>query len=177
MIYASIETESARIELQSLIGQTEKAYIYRRLMVIQLSCEGKTVNELAAIFKLSPQTIWKFIHSYNQGGILQLMPQTKPGRRPRLRLTKQQWLDILHHPPLSFEKLVTKSHNWTLDLLVLYLKHYYEVSLSASRVWSILRQNRINMGRSQLRVTSPDPLYRQKRQTTQTLKKKRKVEI
>ncbi len=89
-------------------------------------------------------------------------------------MTKEQWLEILHTPPLEFDRLSTKSYSWTLGLLADYLLAYQGVKMSPSNVWYILRRHKINMGRSDLKMTSPDPEYTQKRQRVEQLKKKRK---
>ncbi len=174
MIFAHIRDKSAEAELIEAAKEADKSYVYRRLLTVQLSAEGKTVPQLADIFKRTPQTIRKSIHAYNTGGLEAVMPQKKPGRPGQLSLTKAQWLEIIHTPPLEFDRLQTKSYNWTLELLTDYLKAYEGVKMSLSNVWYILRQHKINMGRSELKLTSPDPEYTQKRQRVEHLKKKQK---
>ena len=172
--HADDESESTRAELIDAIRCADKPYIYRRLMAVRLSSEGRTVSELSAIFQLTPQTIRKFIHAYNQRGLAPLTPCKKSGRTATLQFTQTQWEEIIHQPPISFDKLNTKSYNWTLQLLSEYLHLYYGVKLSVSHLWYLLRQHKINMGRSQLKITSPDPDYTVKRDRVDTLKKKRK---
>ena len=174
MIFATISDEAGKIQLIEAIKSCHKPHIYRRLLTVQLSAEGKKVSELTDIFKVTPQTIRAFVHAYNQGGLEQLLPDKKPGRRPRLNLTTEQWTEIIHQPPGSFEKLNTLAQNWTLKLLSNYCQQYHSVKLCPSMLWYILRQHKINMGRSQLRITSPDPEYTQKRDRTEAIKKKPK---
>ena len=167
MIFATISDEAGKIQLIEAIKSCHKPHIYRRLLTVQLSAEGKKVSELTSIFKVTPQTIRAFVHAYNQGGLEQLLPDKKPGRRPRLNLTTEQWTEIIHQPPCSFcgaptiEKLNTLCQNWTLKLLSNYCQQYHSVKLCGSQLWYILRQHKINMGTSQLRITSPDPQYTQ----------------
>ena len=172
MIFAYVDDQSTQAELLDAIRNADKPYIYRRLMAVRLSSEGRNVSELSEIFQLTPQTIRKFIDAYNQGGLAQLMPHKKPGRTPKLQFTDTQWEEIIHQPPVSLDKLNTKSYNWTLQLLSEYLHLYHGVKISISHLWYILRQHKINMGRSQLKITSPDPDYIVKRDRVQTLKKK-----
>ena len=174
MIFATTSDEVGKTQIIEAIKSCIKPHIYRRLLTIQLSAEGKKVSELTDIFKVTPQTIRASIHAYNQGGVEQLLPEKKPGRRPRLSLTKEQWTEIIHQPPCSFEKLTTLCQNWTLELLSSYCQQYHSVKLCPSMLWYILRQHKINMGRSQLRITSPDPEYTQKRDRTEAIKKKPK---
>ena len=172
MIFAYVDDQLTQAELLDAIRNADKPYIYRRLMAVRLSSEGRNVSELSEIFQLTPQTIRKFIDAYNQGGLAQLMPHKKPGRTPKLQFTDTQWEEIIHQPPVSLDKLNTKSYNWTLQLLSEYLHLYHGVKISISHLWYILRQHKINMGRSQLKITSPD--YIVKRDRVQTLKKKPK---
>ena len=174
MIFAHIETKQARQQLQQALKEAKKPYIYRRLLIIQFSASGKTVNELATLFRLTPLTIRKYIYAYNTGGILELMPAKKAGRRTKLPLTKEQWLEILHRSPATFEELDTSCHNWTLELLAECVEIYHGVSMHPSSLWHLLRRHKINMGRSQFRLTSPDPEYQVKRDRVETLKKKPK---
>ena len=101
MIFADVDGESTRVELIDAIRRAHKPHIYRRLMAIRLSQEGRTVSQLSQIFHLTPQTIRKFVHAYNQGGLVQLMPRKKPGRTPKLQLSQTQWEEVIHQPPIS----------------------------------------------------------------------------
>ena len=96
MLFARVETEETQQHLQQALKEADNPYIYRRLLIIRLSTPGKTVNELSCLFQLTPLTIRKYIHADNTGGIQGLMPHKKPGRRVKLSLTKEQWLEILH---------------------------------------------------------------------------------
>ncbi len=69
MIFARISDASAKTKLVEAIKKADKTYIYRRLMTVRLSSEGKTVTQLADIFKVTPQTIRHCIHAYNAGGL------------------------------------------------------------------------------------------------------------
>jgi len=172
MIFARIETETAQQELQRAIKSAEKPHIYRRLLTIRLSAEGKTVNELANLFQLQPLTIRRYIHAYNENGLSELMPATKPGRTPLLCWNKEQWLNLLHQPPASFSLLYSSYQNWTLEQLAEYFTIYHGFSVTPQAIWYALRRHKINMGRSQLKVTSPE--YTVKRQRVEELKKKPK---
>ena len=172
MIFAKVETQDAQEELKAALRNAKTSYIYRRLLCIQLSSEGKRVNELAAIFKLSELTVRDYIHAYNEGGLAALIPDPKPGRKARLPLHKEQWEEILHQSPSLFSKLGYPSFNWTLELLAEYVMKYHGVRMTPSGIWRQLRRLKISTGRSKLGVASNDPDYTVKRQRIQTLKKK-----
>ncbi len=174
MIFVRISSEENQEKLQLALKEAKKPYIYRRLLIIQFSSQGKEVVELTSLFRLHPLTIRKYIHAYNRDGIQGIVPADKSGRPCKLPLTKDQWLDILHQAPATYLKLNTPSYNWTLELLARYVKIYHGVTIRLSGIWYILRRHRINMGRSQWKLTSPDPEYKVKRDRVEALKKKRK---
>ena len=172
MIFAKVDTESEREALKSALKDAKKSYIYRRLLCIQLSSEGKKVSELSSLFDLSALTIRGYIHTYNAGGLPALIPQPKPGRTPKLSLSTEQWQEILYQSPSLFSKLDCCSFNWTLELLSKYVLEYHGVRLTPSGIWRQLRRHKIATGRSKLGITSNDPEYHVKRQRIETLKKK-----
>jgi len=172
MIFAKVETEEAKKELQSALSSAKKSYLYRRLLIIQLSSEGKTVPELVSMFTLTEVTVRQYIHDYNDGGLDRLFPKKKPGRKAKFSLSKDQWNDIFHQSPSSFDKLQTANSNWTLELLATYIKEYHGVSMSLSGIWYQLRKAKISMGRSKLEIPKKDLEYTVKRQRVLTLKKK-----
>jgi len=172
MIFAKVETEAAKKELQEALKSAKKCYFYRRLLIIQLSSEGKSIPELSSLFFLTEATVRQYIHDYNNGGLVKIIPKKKPGRKPKFSLSKGQWEEILHQSPCLFEKLESANHNWTLRLLAAYIKEYHGVSLSRAGLWYQLRKVKISMGRSQLRIPSMDPYYTVKRQRVEALKKK-----
>ncbi|MBM3120513.1 MAG: helix-turn-helix domain-containing protein [Chloroflexi bacterium] len=172
MILARVDTEETQHQLQQALKEADRPYIYRRLLIIRFSTQGKTVKELSGLFQLTPLTIRKYIQAYNTGGIKALMPHQKPGRSVKLSLTKEQWLEILHQSPATFDELKTACHHWTLERLAQYVEIYHGVRMHPSAWWHLLRRHQINLGRSQWKLTSPDPEYRVKRERVETLKKK-----
>ena len=68
MIFAYVDDQSTQAELLDAIRNADKPYIYRRLMAVRLSSEGRNVSELSEIFQLTPQTIRKFIDAYMYAG-------------------------------------------------------------------------------------------------------------
>jgi transposase len=106
MIFAKVETEEAKKELQEALKSAKKSYLYRRLLIIQLSSEWKNIPELASLFLLTEATVRQYIQDYNDGGLVKIIPKKKPGRKPKFSLTKDQWEEILHQSPCLFEKYV-----------------------------------------------------------------------
>jgi Fic family protein len=67
-IYANVD-EQTRKELTQAMNETQEKKWYCRLKIIDLSGEGFSVPEMAALFNLSQHTIRNYIHRFNQGGV------------------------------------------------------------------------------------------------------------
>ena len=174
MIYAEIRSQEERIRLQDTLKAAKDRNWYRRLQVIELSAEKYTifcVQELCDTFKLCEATIRNYIHAYNQGGLDKLAPVKPPGRPPKIgHWTKEQWDEVLEQTPNRYEKLNTKSRQWTLERLRLYVKEYHGIDVCLASVYGSLRKTGRRTGRSKLRVGSPDPEYRVKRKQIENLR-------
>jgi len=103
MIYALIGSENCK-QLISELANTKDARWYRRLKIIDLSFQGKTVPQLAEMFDISSPTVRDYIHRYNSGGIVALRRGYSPGRPPKIDWTKEQWEELLHRSAAQFSK-------------------------------------------------------------------------
>ena len=120
MIYAKVETEEKKAEIEAALKDAKKVFWYRRLKVIQLSGQGKSVPELAKLFDVCEAVVRRYIHLYNEGGLEKILPVPIPGRPRLLSQLDGEWEEILHKSPSHYEKLQTKGRRWTLQLLVSY---------------------------------------------------------
>ena len=171
MLYAQM-TEADRQTLQAKLKVAKDTSWYRRLKIIDLSAQGKSVPELAVLFDLSEATVRDYIHRYNQGGLAGLQPDYGRGRPPTIEWTAAQWLDVLAQSPASLPLLETAAQNWSQKLLVSYLRRYHQITVTQSTVCKSLRSVGIRWRRAKLRVHSPDPLYVVKRQRVEELRQK-----
>lgn len=73
MLYARV-TEADHQTLCAEMKKATETGWYRRLKIIDLSAQGRSVPELATLFDLSEATIRDYIHRYNLGGIAGLQP-------------------------------------------------------------------------------------------------------
>ena len=172
MIYVHPLSCEEQQALEAALKASEKVYWYRRLKVIQLSSQGKSVPELAQLFDLSEATIRGYIHVYNQGSLEQLIPQPKPGRPWTLKNLASEWSEILHQSPHQLEKLNTQARHWTLELLRKYVEVYHGIKTSIYSIKRALKRAGFRTGRSKLRVSSPDPEYQVKRERVEKLREK-----
>jgi transposase len=100
----------------------------RTLMKIDNSIKGVSVQQLSKIFGLCQQVIRNYIHAFNEGGLDKLMPVKQTGRPPRVaHWTREDWDKIMEQTPDQYDKLNTKSRQWTFQRLALYVKEYHGV--------------------------------------------------
>lgn len=166
MIYASIEAREQEQRIDEELKSTPDKKWYQRLLIISLSAKKYAVKKLSRIFGLSPFTIRRYIHAYNQGGIEGLKPGKSPGRRSKIaHWTREDWDCVLEQTPNQYSKLETDSRQWTLERLVQYLKAYHQIDVCRASVYNSLRTTGRRTGRSKLRVGSPSPHYLKKRQS------------
>jgi len=165
MIYAEVKSQEEQKLLADALEASKDKNWYRRLRIIALSAAKYTVEQLSEIFDLCQATIRNYIHSYNKGGLGQLKPGKSTGRPPKIaNWTREQWDKVLEQTPNQYEKLGTHSRQWTLELLARYLKEYHNMDVDISNIHRSLIRTGRRTGRSKLRVGSPDPDYRVKRE-------------
>lgn len=161
MIYAEIKSPKEQNRLETALETSKDRKWYCRLIIITLSAKKYTVQKLSEMFGLCQATVRNYIHAYNKGSLEQLQPKKSKGRPPKLaNWTKEDWDKILERTPDQYEKLNTESRQWTLDLLVVYLKEYHDIEVCRSSVYHSLRKTGRRTGRSKLRVGSPETIRR-----------------
>lgn len=171
MLYAKVSPED-HVLLDQELKTTRDANWYRRLKIIQLSGQGKSVSELAELFDVCPATVRDYLHRYTRGGLSALRRRFSPGAPLKIPFTKAQWEELLHRSPNQFPQLETKARNWTQELLVDYFSKVHGIEVAQPTLSLLLKRLGIRWNRGKLKVTSPDPLYTVKRERVETLKKK-----
>ena len=170
-MFAKMNEEDLKL-IEENLKATKDAKWYRRLKIIQLSFLGETVSKLSKTFDVCKATVRYYIKRYNGGGLESLKRRNSNGRPPKIKLTKEQWEELLHRSPCQFEKLNTGARNWTHKLLSQYCHQYLDVQITSSAIGMLLKRLDIKWNRGKLKVTSPDPLYTVKRERVETLEKK-----
>jgi len=155
MIYAKIRSKEEQKRLDNALRTAKTKDWYLRLQIIALSAQEYNVKKLSEMFNLCHATIRNYIHSYNQGGLSELAPATRPGRPPKIaHWSREQWDEVLVRTPNQYEKLNTDSRQWTLEYLRLYLREYHGIDVSIASICNSLRKTGSRTGRSRLRAPS-----------------------
>lgn len=171
MVYAHVSPEALKNIEEKLTSATEVKG-YRRLKVIHLSAQRKSVTLIAMVLDLCPATVRAYITRYNAHGLTGLQREASPGAPPKISLTKAEWDDLLHQSPSHFEPLHTGARNWTQALLQQYFQAYHQIAVTQPAISASLKRHGIRWNRGKLNVTSPDPLYTVKRDRIDRLKKR-----
>ena len=176
MIYAEVSDASDLECLNSALSEAKTPQWYRRLLIIKLSATQRmSVPQLANLFNLSDGSVRSYIHKYNTSGLEALMPKSPPGRRGKVtHFGKSDWERLFQQTPDQYEKLETDSRQWTLPLMSVYFKAYHEIDITPPAIHHALRRTGYRLGRSKLRVGSPDPEYQAKREQLTALASLRK---
>ncbi|MDM8541515.1 helix-turn-helix domain-containing protein [Desulfococcaceae bacterium HSG9] len=171
MIYAEIWQNDAEPIKQELRRSGDSKW-YRRMKIIDLSAQKKSVPELSSLSDVCLATVRDYIRRYNKNGLDGLRSGYGVGCPRKIPFSKEEWEDLLHRSPCGFEQLNTGSRNWTQKLLAKYFRLYHRITVSQPTISLTLKQSGLKWNRGWLKVTSPDPLYIVKRERIEALKKK-----
>ncbi len=145
--------------------RSKEAFVLRRCQVLLASARGERVKAVARSAGCSPQTVRNIIHAFHTRGLASLgresnrpksaKPELDEGKRERLR-------EVLHQSPRTFGKPTSL---WTLELAaeVAHERGLTGARVSDETVRRALRAMGTNWKRAKHWVTSPDPLYEQKK--------------
>src|SRR5215469_7601065 len=146
--------------------RSSDAFVLRRCQILLASARGERATIIAQHLGCDDQTVRNVIKGFNTSGLAVLQAgSSRPHRLhqaiddcdlPRLR-------ELMQRGPRSFDKPTSV---WTLDLLA---EICQQEGLTRERVsGETIRQAVLRLGeswkRAKHRITSPDPLYQQKKQ-------------
>ena len=158
MLFVRPLTPEEEQELPQRIKVAAKTRIYLRLKTVEVSSQGKKVQEIAGLLSRHPTSIRSYIHLFNQGGFSELMPRWGGGASQKLGAWAKAW----------WEDLLARMY----ALLQEYLLCYQGRKVHPNTIWLHLRRIKFTSGRAKLSVTSPDPDYQVKRDRVEELEKK-----
>jgi len=146
--------------------RSSDAFVLRRSQILLASARGETVSKIAKALSCDEQTVRHAIHAFNQQGRKALQARSScPHHLPtvlREDVTAEMFKTVLHRPPRDFG---FQTSLWTLALLVKQCVRLgwmaREVSIETMR--QALNRLGINWKRAKHWITSPDPLYEEKK--------------
>jgi transposase len=155
-------------EQQSLsVGlRSSEAFVLRRSQILLASARGEAVPTIAKALSCDEQTVRHALHAFNQQGLSALQAgSSRPHHLPtvlRSDVTAELFKTVLHRPPRDFG---FQASLWTLDLLVKQCVRlrWMARSVSIETMRQTLSRLGINWKRAKHWITSPDPLYQEKK--------------
>jgi transposase len=159
-------TQEERQALEAGLRSSE-AFVLRRCQILLASGRGERAPAIAQALSCDEQTVRHAIHQFNQQGLAALSAGSS---RPhhlvsvlREDVTAEQFKAVLHRPPRDFG---FETSLWTLDLLVKQCVGLAWMArpVSIETMRQTLKRLGINWKRAKHWITSPDPLYEEKKQ-------------
>jgi transposase len=146
--------------------RSSEAFVLRRSQILLASARGERAPVIAKALSCDEQTVRHAIHEFNQHGLSALSAgSSRPHHLPtvlREDVTAEQFKAVLHRPPRDFG---FETSLWTLELLVTQCVRLgwmgRRVSIETMR--QTLGRLGINWKRAKHWITSPDPLYQEKK--------------
>jgi transposase len=117
-------------------ARTAPARAVERAQVVLAALEGQVVEDIAAELRLSRNTVYLWVHRFEERGLAGLADRTRSGR-PRTYPSEQ--VGAIVATALTKPKtLGLPFASWTLDRLVAYLSAHKGITMQRSRLDEIL---------------------------------------
>ena len=149
-------TADQRRELEKTARTGQPAYVRRKALVLVNWADGRSVHEMARIFRVSRQSIYAWRNGYGREGVKGLWVHRGRGRKAKADL--EELASYVRQSPRRYGLRRTR---WTLATLaetVPSLKGF-----SPFGVQKALARAGFHYKRGQPRLHSPDPLYEEKK--------------
>jgi transposase len=107
-----------KLELEKQLSRTHDARLYRRVLALLEIAQGRRVVDLSKLLRVTPRSIYDWMHFYQTGGISRLFSDSlseERGRPTRWTQDLEEMLEVtLSYSP---EQLGYSALNWTVPLL------------------------------------------------------------
>lgn len=144
--------QEERKELEKVVRCGQPAYMRGKALVLLNLADGRTVSELALIFRVARQSIYNWRKRYLEDGIQTLRIRSGRGRKPKADLQELEY--YVRQSPEIFGVSRTR---WTLTALTEVVPSVK--GFSPYGVQKALRRAGIHYKRGQPWLHSPDPEY------------------
>lgn len=133
----SLVDEVLRAQAEEDFTRLNDGKIALRLLAIRAVGSKHSLHEVADVFKVTRQSISKWVVRYKRKGVAGLSDREKGHRRARLGETEQEtvraWLERSEDPN-------GRPIHWTVDQLRDAIEAHLSIRLGRTRVWQLMRQ-------------------------------------
>jgi transposase len=157
-------TEEEEQKIQSGLRSSE-AFVLRRCQILLASARGQRAPQIAKQLGCNDQTVRNVIHSFNSSGLSVLEEGSSRPHQLRSSISEpdcQRLQDLLHRSPREFGY---DQGQWTLEMAaqISYAQGLTSHAVSTETIRRTLKGLKTNWKRAKHWITSPDPLYVQKK--------------
>jgi len=154
--------EGAITELDTLYQTTRDVRLRTRAQIVLLSAEQQLLpHQIAAIVRLSEQTVRNWLKRYSAEGVEGLADAPRSGAPRKVDASYRE--GVVHAVRQRPRSLDLPFSTWTLRRLVDYMAQQTGIRVSPDTIRLILLEADIVLSRPQHRVSSPDPEYHVKK--------------
>jgi transposase len=108
--FVSALSDAQRASLEQLYRQGSAHRLRQRAQAILLSARGSTLEQLAGMYEVHPETVSKWLDQWQERGVEGLADAPKPGRRRKIDAALEaELLDLLQNPTPDL-KAVVQAH-------------------------------------------------------------------
>jgi transposase len=163
-IFIRAFTQDEREQIQKGLRSSD-AFVLRRCQILLASGRGERAPVIACQLGCDDQTVRNVIKGFNRAGLSVLQEGSSRPHHLRTTFTEegcQRLQDLLHRSPHDFDK---ECGVWTLELAaqVSFEQGIIETQVSTESVRRALKRLKTSWKRAKHWITSPDPLYLQKK--------------
>jgi transposase len=157
-------TEDEQRQIQAGLRSSD-AFVMRRCQILRASARGERAPAIARQLGCDDQTVRNVIHEFNVAGLTVLQEGSSRPHRLHTSFSEEgldRLQDLLHHRPRDFGQ---ERGVWTLELAAQVSLEQGIISspISDESVRRALKRLKTNWKRAKHWITSPDPLYQQKK--------------
>jgi len=156
-------TEEERKVLEEMSrARTAASRMVERAKIILWVAEGESGNSIAWRLRREPDTIYRWVHRFEEEGLAALEDKARPGRP--LDYTTEERGRMIALARTKPEQLGLAYGHWTLDLLVKYVNEELAIGISRAQLARVLEAEGLKWYQEKVYFTErPDPQFAEKR--------------
>lgn len=127
-------------EVENRLKREKDRRMFERYQAVRLYLLGHSKQQIAHVIGRSERTVSTYLRLYKDGGLVGMQINFSPGRPDRMTKDQQEHLKKTIIECLPHEVGFTAKFNWTLQLMVEYIKREFEISYSIRGVSMLMHR-------------------------------------
>lgn len=156
-IELSKEEEAGLLELERNGTHEER----RRAQGILFLHRGQKQAEAARLLGVDERSVRRWVRRFRETGVLGMRRKKRSYEKPKMTDERERRLiEAVRQTP---ESLGMGGNQWSCPLLADWFSDTFDVQVSCERIRQVLLKHGLRFRRAKLSLTSPDPLYAEKK--------------